>query len=73
MKNVISQKAMITRLNRKLANENNTRLHVCRSNSKWFHQYGPFYIVNENNFIEAYGIDDLNKLACEVGIMDVTC
>ena len=70
---MISQRAMVARVNRKLAMDGHTRLRTFRPNSKWFNQYGPFYIVNKDNVIEAHGIDDLNKLATELGITAVTC
>jgi hypothetical protein len=73
MKKFINEKEMITLLNHELAKESNSQLRAFSSNSKWFNQYGPFYIVNENNVIEAHGIDDLNKLATELGINGVTC
>jgi len=41
----ITENAMIKRINRKLANEGQ-KLRKCRSNSRWRHDLGDYYIVD---------------------------
>jgi len=43
------------------------RLHKMSPNSRWYGEYGPYYVVEtEFNMLVAWGIDDLIKLHKEV-------
>ena len=57
MQKYITEKALLSRLNRKLALEGKT-IKVCRSDSKWFGSLGRFYCVDVRaNAVEAMDID----------------
>ena len=68
MKKKLTERALIARINRKLANDSQA-LKKCRENSQWFNELGYYYIVDETlNTITAQNIK-LDKLGKELGVL----
>lgn len=68
MQKIVSERAMMARINRRLAKEGQK---LCKTppQSRWFNDLGAFHIVNENqNVIEAQHVD-LEELAKELGTL----
>ena len=69
MQKIISERAMQARINRKLAHDGQ-KLAKTQPHSRHRGELGRWYIVDENtNAITAHGIDDLSKLANELGML----
>ena len=45
---------------------NNERLHKCRRKSRWYHELGRYYIVDDRNTLVAWEIEDLEELHDEL-------
>jgi len=64
----ISERALVARINRVLAKDNEV-LRTCRYDSRSFSTLGRYYIIDlYRNVVDTYGIDDLNDIAEQSGI-----
>jgi len=68
----VSQRAIVQRINRRLANDQQT-LRVTRPGSRWANDLGAFYIVDNDplgreNLVAAHV--DLETLARELGVLE---
>jgi hypothetical protein len=64
----ISTRALLARIGRKLVHDGEY-IRAMSPSSRWYAQYGPYYVVNANNAVTTAGISDLGKLAREVGVL----
>jgi hypothetical protein len=55
-KQPVSVRALVARINRRLANEGE-RVLTCREASRWFQDCGRYYVVNDRDNILATDID----------------
>lgn len=54
---VVSERALLARLNRKLAHEG-LQIKKCRMNSRFYHDLGDYYIIDIRlNFIKSKDVD----------------
>ncbi len=57
-----AERALIKRINRRLAKDGE----VLRTSRALYSDLGPWYIINQNNVVVAWRIDDLAALAAEI-------
>lgn len=64
----VSTRALLARIGRKLARDGES-IRAMSPASRWYAQYGPYYVVDANNAITTYKISDLGEFAREVGML----
>jgi len=52
-----TEKSREVRIRRQLAKQGEAILRKIRTDSRWYHQYGPYMIVDDSNFVIHKGLD----------------
>ena len=52
----VSERALIARINRRLQPVGES-VRTCRESSRWFHDFGRHYVVNDRNLLVAKDVD----------------
>jgi hypothetical protein len=64
-----NEQLLLKRVNSRLAREpENTRIHLCRYDSRWFSELGRCYEIDANNSVVSKHVD-LEDLAKEIGAL----